>query len=52
MSEYAFAEVMSIEAMLADLQTWAPAGWTEFVSRYRGWTSELFDFLAGSEESR
>lgn len=47
MSEYAFADVLSVEAMLADLHTWSPVGWTELVSRYRDWTDELFDFLAG-----
>jgi hypothetical protein len=52
MKELAFAEVLSIEDMIADLQTWAPVGWTEFVSQYRGWTNELFGFLAGNEESR
>jgi hypothetical protein len=51
MKEFALSDVLSIEAMVTDLQTWAPVGWTEFVSRYRGWTNELFDFLAGNEES-
>jgi hypothetical protein len=48
MKEYAFADVLSVEAMLADLHTWAPVGWTEFVTRHRDWTSELFGFLDGS----
>jgi hypothetical protein len=50
--EFGFADVLSVEMMLADLQIWAPAGWAEFVSRYRRWTNELFDFLEWSERSR
>ena len=45
--EYAFADVLAVEAMLADLHAWAPAGWTEFVGRHRRWTDELIEFLAG-----
>ena len=48
MKEYAFADVLSVEAMLADLHAWAPVGWTELVSRHRCWTDGLFDFLAGT----
>jgi hypothetical protein len=47
MQDYGFADVLSVEAMVADLQRWAPERWTSLLRRYRGWTIELFDFLAG-----
>ena len=47
MSEYGFADVLSVEAMVSDLQAWAPAAWSKLIQRYRTWTVELFDFLAG-----
>jgi hypothetical protein len=47
MDDYEFADVLSVEGMVSDLQTWSPAGWRSFEERYRGWTIELFDFLAG-----
>lgn len=51
MSEYGFADVLSAEAMLADLATWAPTGWTDLINRHRSWTDELFDLLAGTQIS-
>jgi hypothetical protein len=45
MAEYGFADVLSLEAMLADLQAWVPNGWSEIADRHRRWTNELFDFL-------
>lgn len=45
-AKYSFADVLSLEAMIVDLQRWKPAEWTTFVDRYRAWTVELFDFLA------
>ncbi len=51
MSEYGFADVLSAEAMLADLAIWAPIGWTDLVNRHRSWTDELFDLLAGTQIS-
>ncbi len=47
MKEYGFADVLSVESMLADLQTWTPNGWADIVDRHRGWTDELFAFLVG-----
>jgi hypothetical protein len=47
MEEYGFADVLSVEAMVFDLQAWSPTAWRELINRYRGWTLELFDFLAG-----
>lgn len=49
MQEFGFADVLSVESMLAELHVWAPAGWTLLVSRYHSWTDELFGFLAGNE---
>ena len=45
---HGFADVLSLEAMLVDLQSWAPDGWAGIVSRHHGWTNELFEFLAGT----
>jgi hypothetical protein len=51
MRDYAFADVLSVEAMLVDLSAWAPVDWTELVSHHRTWTDELFDLLAGTRIS-
>jgi hypothetical protein len=51
MKEYGFADVLSVEAMLADLNSWKPDAWREFIRRYRGWTDELFDFLIGGRNA-
>jgi hypothetical protein len=45
MREFAFADVLSVEKILEDLRVWAPAAWTDLISRHRNWTNELFDFL-------
>ena len=42
-----FADVLSVESMVSDLQTWRPSGWADLIDRHRGWSVELFDFLAG-----
>ena len=42
-----FADVLSIEAMVVDLQRWAPEAWSELIQSHRRWTTELFEFLAG-----
>lgn len=44
-SQYGFADVLSVEAMVEDLHTWAPPGWVALMEQYRGWTNELYDFL-------
>ncbi len=49
METHGFADVLSVEQMLADLHTWQPESWLALVNRYRGWTDELFDFLAGAK---
>lgn len=46
-AEYGFADVLSVEAMVADLRSWAPPGWVALIKQYRGWTNELHDFLDG-----
>ena len=46
MRDVGFADVLSVEAMLADLHAWQPPAWTGLVGRHRGWTDELFDFMA------
>jgi hypothetical protein len=45
--DYAFADVLSIEAILKDLRVWEPPAWTEHISQHRSWTNELFDYLVG-----
>ncbi len=45
MTEHGLADVLSVETMLTDLQTWAPAEWTTFLDRYESWTGELFGFM-------
>jgi hypothetical protein len=47
MADYGFADVLAVETMVSDLQEWAPTSWADLTHRYRGWTIELFDFLAG-----
>ena len=44
-AEHGFADVLSVEAMVADLQSWAPPEWVALMDQYRGWTNELYDFL-------
>ncbi len=44
---YGFADVLSVESMVSDLQTWRPSGWADLIDCHRGWSVELFDFLAG-----
>lgn len=46
MAEHAIADVLSLEAMVDDLDRWSPPEWRAFVGRYRDWTNELFDFLS------
>ncbi len=45
--QYGCADVLSVEAMVADLQRWAPEAWSELIQGHRRWTTELFEFLAG-----
>ncbi|MBA2277203.1 MAG: hypothetical protein H0W06_05510 [Chloroflexia bacterium] len=48
MAKYGFADVLSLETMVADLQAWADPSWAELVDRYRRWSGELFDALGGN----
>lgn len=45
MKDYGFADVLSIEAMLRDLDAWAPVSWSERTRRLRHFSLELFDYL-------
>lgn len=47
MENFAFADVLSVEDMIADLRQWSPAGWHDLIRRYRQWSAELFEFLLG-----
>lgn len=42
-STYGFADVLSVEEMLADLRRWGSESWTNRVAELRGWANELFD---------
>jgi hypothetical protein len=44
-ADHGFADVLSIEAMLADLRAWDASHWREHVHQLRSWTTELFDAL-------
>ena len=48
MTDYGFADVLSIEAMVADLHVWSPVDWCNLLDRRRRWTIDLFDFLSGA----
>lgn len=59
MSHYRLADVLSIEMMLQDLQSWQPETWAGWVQERRRWSDELFDWLSypverlgGSEADR
>ncbi|WP_041570813.1 MULTISPECIES: hypothetical protein [Thermoanaerobacterales] len=44
-TEYGFADVLSVEEMANDLRRWQPTGWRKEVERLRHWSQELFDSL-------
>ena len=46
MAHYGFADILSIDDMLADLARWRPEAWAKWVATRRRWTDDLFDFLA------
>lgn len=41
-------DVLSVEAMIADLDRWKPEGWTRLVDDRRQWSNALFDYLDGT----
>jgi len=43
---HSFAEILSVEAIIEDLRTWAPDEWSNYVKRMRGWSMDLFGYLA------
>lgn len=45
-AEYGFADVLSTEAILKDLQQWRNLEWIHRVRDLRAWTNQLFDALA------
>jgi hypothetical protein len=46
MNHYGFADVLSIETMLRDLQNWQPQTWAEWVQKRHRWSDELFAWLS------
>ncbi len=44
-SAYGFADVLSTEAMIADLHRWAPDAWRAHVARLWDWSRDLFTYL-------
>ena len=45
LSEYGFADVLSVESMLDDLARWGTADWSERLNQIRDWSNELLDDL-------
>jgi hypothetical protein len=45
MATYGFADVLSLEELVADLRRWDPPEWRTTVELYRRWANELFDRL-------
>ena len=46
MAHYGFADILSIDDMLADLARWRPEAWARWVATRRKWSDDLFAFLA------
>jgi hypothetical protein len=49
MEHYRFADVLSLEEMVADLQAWRSREWQERVGEWRSWAVGLFDALSGDD---
>jgi hypothetical protein len=45
MTGHGFADVLSVEEMLDDLQGWNPTAWHDRIEQLQGWCAELFDHL-------
>jgi hypothetical protein len=45
MTTLGFADVLSVEAMLADLRAWRDPTWAARIEQLRAWTNELLDGL-------
>ena len=41
-------DVLSVEAMIADLNKWKPEGWARLINDRRQWSNALFDYLDGT----
>lgn len=48
MSKFGFADVLSLEAMLADLRVWRDPSWHARIGELREWTNGLLDELLGA----
>jgi hypothetical protein len=44
-AEFGFADVLSLETMLADVRSWNDAAWSARVAELRAWTDEMLDGL-------
>lgn len=44
-NEYRFADILSVESMLNDLERWAPVSWTNRINEIRHWSDSLFSYL-------
>lgn len=45
MARYGLADVLTVSAIVEDLNRWQPPEWTTFVADRQGWANELFDGL-------
>jgi hypothetical protein len=44
-ARYGFADVLTVSAMVQDLNRWQPPEWGAFITDRRRWTTDLFDGL-------
>ena len=44
-ARYGFADVLTVSAMVQDLNRWQPQEWGAFITDRRRWTTDLFDGL-------
>ncbi len=50
MSKYGFADVLSLESMLQDLDSWSDPGWRSRVTELRAWSDGVWDMLGGRRD--
>jgi hypothetical protein len=48
MSAYGFADILSLETMVADLQAWADPSWADLLQSHRRWSDDLFVALGAT----
>ncbi|HEX7101084.1 MAG TPA: hypothetical protein VF201_00440 [Nitrolancea sp.] len=51
MAEYGFANILSVESMLADLTLWDSADWMRRVDEIQSWSNTLFSYLRDADNT-